>query len=360
MSTVYGDIELKKGLQGLERVRNAQVPRLGYLRLDKNENLVPMPPKLLATLRKQLTSDFISAYPETDVLYTKLAKYLGCSTKNLYLSAGSDGAIKSVFEAFVSPLDTVLLVSPTYAMFYVYAKMFEVQLKEIFYQQDLTLSSDKIIEAINTLKPKLVCIANPNSPTGTIIEPRELEKIIEVASQDNAIMLIDEAYYPFYSKTCLPLIPKYPNLIITRTFSKAFGLASGRLGFAVGGEDIIGCLFKTRPMYEANAFAIRFAEIILDNKTFIKRNLEESKKGKKFLETSLRKLGVKFFETHANFINIDVGSRERAVAITQALYQKKIIIKSDFGAPLQNCIRINFGTVKQMKTFIHHFKGALR
>lgn len=346
-------LPLKKHLATLVRVRNPDKSRWGYLRLDKNENIIALPAALISKFRRQLTSDFISSYPLPGRLYRKLAQHVGCQPENLYLSPGSDGAIKSVFEAFVEPGDKVLLVGPTYAMFYVYTKMFQAELVEIKYAADLSLSVEKILSPMESERPKLVCIANPNSPTGTVIEPADLLSVIESAGQKNAVILIDEAYYPFYPRTCSGLINQYPHLVVTRTLSKAFGLASGRLGFAIGSQDMVDCLFKTRPMYETNAFAAGFAEILLDHIKVVRDNIKEVNKGKAYLKGQLREMGLPYFKSYTNFILIDLGSRQKAGRVARALEMKKILVKAGFNtAPLDRCIRVNIGNIRQMEKFL--------
>ncbi len=353
-------LPLKDHLQNLRRIKNTDESRLKYLRLDKNENILPLPPAILKKMQKQITADFLASYPETVSLYKKIAKHERCSPDNVYLSSGSDGAIKSVFEAFVRPGDKVLLPSPSYAMFYVYAKMFQADLKEVFYKEDLSLDIGRLVRMIDEERPRLVCIANPNSPTGTIVERGTLRHIIEKAGAVGAVVLMDEAYYPFYPHSCASLIRRYPNLVVTRTFSKAYSLASARLGFALGHKDMIDCLLKTRPMYETNAFAVRFAEIMLDNKGFVKRSLKELAKGKRHLEKGLKKAGFTFFKSYANFVLIDLGSRQRAAAITQALKKKGLLVKDGFGGPLERCLRLNTGNVAQMRRFLKVFLAAAR
>jgi histidinol-phosphate aminotransferase len=354
-------LPVKKQLNSLYRTLNPKEERLKFLRLDKNENLVPLPADFLKQLKKELTAEFISAYPETGRLYDDVAKYAGCKPENIYLTQGSDGAIKSVFEAFVEPGDAVVMVSPTYAMFYVYAKMFQAKLHEVMYESDLSLSIGKIKELIQKVRPKLVCIANPNSPTGTVIEPGQLEEIIKLTGKIGGIILMDEAYFHFYNESCVPLIGKYPHLVVTRTFSKALGLASARLGFAAAGEELIRCLHKTRPMYETNAYAVKFAELILRRPDIVRRNVKEALKGKAYLEKQLQKLGVGFFKSYANFVLIDVASAQRAQLIVDFLKENKIIAKAGFKEdPLTRCLRINIGMVSHMKKFLSVFKKALK
>jgi len=345
-------LPLKKHLSTLIRIPTPDESRLEYLRLDKNENIIPLPLKILSEFKKALTADFISAYPEPGTLYKKLARHVGCKLENLYLSSGSDGAIKSVFEAFVEIDDKVLLLGPTYAMFYVYVKMFQAESVEVKYAADLSLPVEKILSQIESAQPKLICIANPNSPTGTVMKPEDLRQVMALARQKNAVILIDEAYYLFYPETCAGLINEYSNLVVTRTFSKAFGIASARFGFAVGSREMIECLQKTRPMYETNAYAVKFAGIMLEYTDVVKKNIREALKGKRFLERELKNMGLSYFKSYANFVLIDVGSKDKAIATEKALKQKKILAKGGFGFPLERCLRINIGSVGQMKRFL--------
>ncbi|MBI5077293.1 aminotransferase class I/II-fold pyridoxal phosphate-dependent enzyme [Candidatus Falkowbacteria bacterium] len=350
----------KKHLLDLTRVGNPQQSRLEYLRLDKNENLIPMSSEFLDEIKRLISPEFISAYPELDALYKKTAKSLGVAQEYLYITAGSDAGIKAAFEIFVEPDDKVMTLWPTYAMYDVYTKMFQAKAILINYEDGLCINTEKIINQIEIQKPKLICLANPNSPTGTVLSPAELEKIINRAAANRVIVLIDEAYYPYYSQTAIHLIKKYPNLMITRTFSKAQGLAAGRLGFVVSNEKIIECLHKVRPMYEANAFGVRFAEYIIDHPRIVENNLRETAAGKEYLEKSLAEMNLPFHKSYANFINIKVGSHEKSVQLEQKMREQKILIKSGVAnCPLSDCIRVSIGNVEQMKIFINALKQTL-
>ena len=349
-------IPVREHLKSLRRVQNP-VARAGYLRLDKNENIVGFEQEFMESLRQEITSDFLTTYPELTSLYPKIARWVGCSKENIYITAGSDAAIKSVFEVFVEPGDTVALLSPTYAMFYVYTEMFQARLIEIRYKEGLSLSAEEVIKVLREQRPKLICIANPNSPTGTILPQGDLRNIVSVATEQNTVVLLDEAYYLFYPESLIDLIYDYPNLVITRTFSKAMGLASARLGFAAAHSSTIGYLQKVKPMYETNALAVRFAELVLGNMHLVERNLKEARRGKGYMEKELDRLGIPYFKSYANFVLIDVGSFEKSVEIGNALYQHKILIKSGFKDDvLKNCIRVTIGNIEQMKFFVDKFK----
>lgn len=352
-------LPVKKHLKDLERIQNP-VARAEYLRLDKNENTVGFDRAFMERLRKEVTSEFLTTYPEVAQLYQKIARWVGCSQENIYISAGSDAIIKSVFEVFVEPGDTVALLSPTYAMFYVYTKMFQARLVEIRYKEGLSLPVEDILKVLNEQNPKLICIANPNSPTGTILPSGDLMNIIAVAGRQDTIVLLDEAYYLFYPESLIDLIYDHPNLVVSRTFSKAMGLASARLGFAAAHSDTIKYLRKVRPMYETNAFAVRFAELILDNMHLVERNLEAIRNGKEYLEKELDGLGIPYFKSYANFVLIDVGSFQKSVEVGNALYRQKILVRSGFEDDvLKNCIRVTIGDFAQMKFFMDTFKQVL-
>lgn len=353
-------IRPKKSISSLHRVPNETVDRLEYLRLDKNENIVGFSDEVLDDFRKLITSDFITAYPDSYPLYQKLAGSLGVSPKQLYLASGSDGAIKSVFEVYVDIGDEVLLISPTYAMFFVYAKMFQARLVEVFYDEQLHLSAEQILAKLSPVT-RLICIANPNSPTGTVLSQQEIQRVIETARANGTLVLIDEAYYQYHGESAIGLLDRYDNLILTRTFSKAMGLASARLGFVVSAEGVIADLFQSRPLYEVNAFAVRLGLYLLDHPQLVFDHVEQIIKAKAFLEQALCEIGLMVRESHANFVLIHVGGRERAAKIVEWMRRERILIKGGFREPcLQPFVRITLGSVSQMECFVRKLRLALQ
>ena len=350
-------IPVREHLKSLERIQNPAGTRIKFLRLDKNESILGFPPEFMDILHREITPDLVNTYPEIDPLYEKIASWVKCGRENIYITAGSDAAIKSTFEVFVEPGDRVALLSPTYGMFYVYTNMFQGQLVEIGYGEGLSLSTEDVLRAMAEHTPKLICIANHNSPTGTILPQEGLREIIGSAAKKKAVILVDEAYYLFHPETVIDLIDNYSNLVVVRTFSKAMGLASVRLGFAAAHRETIGYLQKVRPMYETNAFAVKLGELILDNFHVVERNLAETRKGKEFLEEGLDRLGIPYFKGYTNFILISVGSFERSVQIARELYQRNILIKSGFqDGELRKCIRVTIGSREQMQFFMENFK----
>ena len=139
-------VKPKKHILDLFRVPNSTLDRNDFLCLDKNENLIGFSEEVVKDIRGIITSDFLTAYPETDLLYQKLSENLGVDSSQIYLSSGSDAGIKSVFEVYVEPSDEVLIIHPTYSMYYVYADMFQARLVKVNYEKDLSLSVDSFIK----------------------------------------------------------------------------------------------------------------------------------------------------------------------------------------------------------------------
>lgn len=352
---------MKPNLIKLERIPNVAFERKEFLRLDKNENLVPFPETFLNKVRTAITADFISSYPVLASLYERIAKWLGCAKENIYITAGSDAAIKSVFEISVDPNDKILILHPTYAMYYVYSHMFQAKLLKVEYDKNFSLSVEQILKCIRKDKPKLICIANPNSPTGTVIPFEQLKEIIKTASKVSATILIDEAYYLYYPHSVAMLINKFQNLIVTRTFSKAFGFAAARLGFAIACKDMIANLQKVRPMYETNSFAVLLAKLVLDNFKFVRSSTKETLKGRRFLEDELDKMGLKYYNSFCNFLVIDVGSYKKSYEIVSFMKKHRILIGGAHKHPcLETCIRITAGPKKDMRLFLDKLRIFLK
>ena len=228
------------------------------------------------------------------------------------------------------------------------------------FDKKFVITHEQITEKISP-KTKLVCIANPNSPTGTVFTIKDLEKIIQTALNNEALVLVDEAYYQFWGYSAVDLISVYDNLIVTRTFSKALGLASARLGYVLSTNEIISHLFRVRPIYEVNAFAVGFGIYTLEHPDIVIEYITEIRQARKWLEKKLLSDGFNVAKGFANFVLIDVGGRKRSAQITEGLLKEKIIIK---GAYQEVCmepyIRIGLGTLEQMKSFLKKFRKVLR
>ena len=337
------------------RERSPSRSRINYLRLDKNERVSNFEKKFFKKILTQIKHEHLTSYPEMEKIYNLISKKNKINKDSIVLTAGSDGGIRLSFELFTRPLDKIICLSPTFAMVDIYSKIFNLRQLKVGYDKNLKLDYNKFY---NFLKKKisLVVFANPNSPTGTLMEKKEILKILKITNRKRIPVLIDEAYYGFSNFTALNLIKKFNNLIIVRTFSKAFGLAGCRAGYLISNKRIAKKLFSLKPMYEINSLATIIIENLLKNNTD-KLYSRETEKGKKYLINFLKKKNYKFIDTNANFIHIDFGKYKKD--LLKHFKRNKILIKGSIGVKgLQNFTRITLGPVQEMKYLLNIINKA--
>lgn len=304
--------------------------------LDKNENADPELNALVAELVGGLDSEPCFTYPEAAPLYRKLAAWLEVAPENLLLAAGSDGIIRSVFEAYVTPGDTVLHTSPTFAMYPVYCGIYGARPVTLDYHPSdngPVLPADEIVAAIATERPRLVCLPNPDSPTGTAFAEHEMRAIIEAAGESGAVMLVDEAYHPFLPRTVLPWVGEYGHLVVARSTGKAWGMAGLRIGYAAAAPALAAILHKVRPMYETGAVAMAVFERMLDHTDAMAASVARLETGKRNFLDAMRALGLRTLDGHGNFLHVAFGPHARAVHKALA---DIVVYRKDFAQP---CLR---------------------
>lgn len=301
--------------------------------LDKNENTDPA---LLALTRKvlfDLDPIHLTTYPEMRDFYRKLGSVEHVAPESLLLTAGSDGVIRTVFEAFISPGDIVLHTVPTFAMYPVYCKIFGAKPALLEYEaseKGPVLSFDRVMDTLRSVKPRLFCLPNPDSPTGTVFSSEQMEQLIRASAEQGTVMLVDEAYYPFYPETCARWIDQYPNLIIARTFSKAWGLAGLRTGYSIACPQMTETLNKVRPMYEVNTVAIGYIARMLDFKNDVMASVKRLSDGKEHFNSEMQRLGFRTLSNEGNFTHVAFGNLQSHVF--EAL-ENLVLYRKDFKEP---------------------------
>lgn len=299
--------------------------------LDKNENVDPELLAFSQQILQGIDPQCLSIYPDCHELYQKIAKKDEVEPENLLLTAGSDGAIRTVFEACINEGDTVIHSDPTFAMYYVYSKMFGAKSSAISYRRCNSgpeFPLQQWLDSIRELQPKLVCLANPDSPTGTVLTESNLQLLIETALENNSLVLIDEAYFPFYPFSALKWINRYPNLLVARTFAKAWGVAGLRIGYLATNTQLSAYMHKLKPMYEVNTVSLRFMEAMLDHPEKVQESVLRLQQGKEFFIDEMQKLGFKCLDTQANFIHVEFREFEEVV---HAALQDKVLFRPGFG-----------------------------
>ena len=336
-----------------------QKPRSeNFLWLDKNENTDNEYLSWIKTnINQKILSTDYSTYPDLRDFYYSLAKIEGVNPNNILLSAGSDGAIRTVFQAYNNEGDKVFITNPSFAMYDVYCKLYKANTNYIEYVNtdgSIKFNFNSLLENIGKLKPKLICIPNPDSPTGSILKSREILTLLEVCKKNNSLLLIDEAYYPFYNYTSLEFLKEFKNLIICRTFSKAWGLAGIRVGYLISSEEQIKIMNLTRPMYEIGALQLKISQEIIKHFHRMVQSVDRLIKGKLFFEEEMRKLNFKTLTTYGNFSHVDFGlNRDN---ITSEL-DKYILYRKKFNHPaLLNYSRFSSAPVSTMKQVVNLIK----
>ncbi len=301
--------------------------------LDKNENLDPQLMALTHEVLSSIPPEILATYPEAGVLYRKLARWVDVSPESLLLTPGSDGAIRLAFEAVIEPGDDVIHTVPTFAMYSVYCQMFGARVREIHYTPSAhgpMLDTIRIIEAVRGLQPKLLCLPNPDSPTGTTVTPDALREILTACEAAGTLLLVDEAYHPFHEPSVTSWTRSSPNLVVARTFAKAWGVAGLRIGYAVADPQTIALLHKLRPMYESSTLAIEFMSRMLDHCPAMMQSVARVKDGKSGFENRMRALGFGVLQTAGNFTHVAFGDRGPVV---HAALAGKVLYRPVFDHP---------------------------
>jgi histidinol-phosphate aminotransferase len=343
-------VRYKSWVDGVRRLRGDTQTRHGLLRLDKNERVTAFQQDFFEQIKFEMTSDHLTTYPEVEVLYERLARYHQMTTDNFMITAGSDVAIRHCFDLFVNPGGEVVVLDPTFAMVDIYCKLYNAQKQGIGYDRNLQLDLDRLVAVIGP-KTELIVIANPNSPTGTLISEADIALILLRAARFQVPVLIDEAYYGFCKQTAVPMLKEHENLIVSRTFSKAYGLAGLRVGYLLTQTKIAQLLYRFRPMYEINSIGILAAMRLLDQPLMAENYLAETEEGRKYLLEFIKGKGLFFRDTQTNFIYIDFGDKKQAVM--NECSKAGILIRG--GLPIEGFetyLRISLGPVVAMQILV--------
>lgn len=328
--------------------------------LDKNECADPKMNRIVMNSLKEISSEAAFSYPDLDVLYAKVAAFSNVLSENILLTAGSDGAIRACFESCIERGDRIILSRPSFAMYGVYSRIYGAQVTWLDYDKSPNgpiLEVDKIVTVIHEVRPKMVCLPNPDSPTGTVFSLIDLKKIIDASEVVGALMLVDEAYHPLYEETVAPLIYEYKHLVVVRSFSKAWGAAGLRVGYAMANNDLIAYLHKQRPMYEIGNVSAKAVEILLSHEDEMRLSVERINAGKKYFQDAMRVLGLDSYESYGNFLHVRFGNY--AAAVHNSL-EDKVHYRKDFKEPcLLGYSRFSSTTIERFKPIIKCIKKTL-
>lgn len=307
------------------------------LRLDFNENTVGCSPRVLERLRR-LGTEELARYPEREPVEAAVADALGVAAGELLLTNGVDEAIHLLCETYLEPGDEALIVVPTYSMYRIYGMAAGAKVISIPAGEDFIFPGDEVCKRI-TPRTRLVAMANPNNPTGTVAPPEDLRRIAQAAT--GAAVLVDEAYFEFYGHSMLPMRNEFPNLFVARTFSKAYGMAGLRVGALMGDAEQMRAVRRVSSPYNVNAVALACLPEALGDQDFIHEYVSKVWESRARLEQVLGGMGIQFWPSQANFVLARVDA---ATSFVEHMRRRGILVRDRSGDHgCEGCVRITLG-----------------
>jgi histidinol-phosphate aminotransferase len=308
------------------------------LRLDFNENTAGCSLRVLHKLR-QLDGEALARYPEREPAERIVAQHLGVSPDELLLTNGTDEAIHLVCETYLESADEALIVVPTFAMYEIYAAATGARVIAVPAGKNFQFPTAEVLSAIST-RTRLVAVANPNNPTGAFAEISDLIHIAR--SAPHSALLIDEAYFEFCGETVAPQWRDLPNLFVSRTFSKAHGMAGLRIGMLMGNHSQMQWLRRASSPYNLNSVALACLPGALADEQYVRNYVKQTLDGRRELESELESWGVHYWPSRANFVLLHLGAHCKEFVM--AMRDRGILVRdrsADVGC--EGCVRTTVG-----------------
>lgn len=328
------------------------------LKLDWNEATIQPSPKVKNALINFIEDGHINWYPDTNnvILIKELSSYCDIPYENIQYFGSSDYLHEYIARTFIQDDDKVLIVAPTYDNFRSTMESCGAMVDFFYLDKDFAFNANLFINKLNEFKPKIVYICNPNNPTGTIYDNKFIEELI--SKFQNTLFIIDEAYWEFTGITCKDLVKKYNNILICRTFSKAFALAGFRIGYVISSIEIISLLSKIRNPKNITALSQIAAIAALQDSEYMKEYVKEVNIAKFSFDKELREIGYEVFGIGGNFSLIKFRDNSLKNEFINFLEMNKIFIR-DYGhvSSMESCARITIGTTKQMRKVLNIIRG---
>ncbi len=343
----------------IEEVRRELGLKGAILKLASNENPLGPSPLAVKAVRKYLKE--INLYPDDGcyLLGKRLALHLGVGEDQLIFGNGSVEVIDFIVKSFVAPGDHVVMADQAFIMYRIAAKVADAQITAVPLK-NFTHDLEAMAQAV-TSRTKVVFVANPNNPSGTMVNQDQVKEFLRKVPQ-SCLVVMDEAYYEYIKRPdfpdCIKLLADYPHLIILRTFSKIYGLAGMRLGYGIGHPELIAAIRKVRLPFNINLMAQVACRAALDDVKHIETSRQINDQGKEFLYRQFEQMGLFYVPSEGNFILIDpeIDSQQ----IFQDLQRMGVIVRTvkNYGYP--TALRVTVGTLRQNKKLVRCLKSAIR
>jgi histidinol-phosphate aminotransferase len=324
------------------------------LRLDFNENTVAPSPRVMERLR-QVTAEDLTKYPEREPVERIVAAHFGLQAEQVLLTNGVDEAIHLMCGAFLEVEDEALICTPTFFMYDVNVQQMTPRLVKVQADESMAFPFERFMAAI-TERTKLIIVASPNNPTGAAVSREHLLAI--AAAAPHAVLMVDEAYYHFDGSTTIGDVDAVPNLIVARTFSKAYGLANLRVGMLVGNAELLRYVKKVCSPYNVNGVGLECLKAALGDEEYLAWYVEQVQVGRGRMMAGLRELGVPYFESHANFVLMQIGPKHGE--LVKAMHEHGVLLRDRSADPgCDGFVRITIGIEEHVTAGLAALKVCL-
>jgi histidinol-phosphate aminotransferase len=340
MSTILEETKLVQPRNAVLAMPEYHPPLAGRdaLRLDFNENTFSPSPSVLRKLQ-QLTAEGLTIYPEREPVERLVAQHFGLDRDQLLLTNGVDEAIHLVACTFLEEGDEALICTPTFFMYDVSIGLMTAGIIRVQSDDSLSFPLQRFLSAI-TPKTKLIIVASPNNPTGATVSREDLLTIVSAAPQ--AILMVDEAYFHFHGETTLGDVGIIPNLIVARTFSKAYGLANLRVGMLAGDARLISFIRKVSSPYNVNGVALAVLPDAIADEAYLAWYVDQVRNGRERIFEALKEMGVRTWPSAANFVLMDIGPRHQELCC--AMRKRDVLLRDRSADPgCDGYVRITVG-----------------
>jgi histidinol-phosphate aminotransferase len=346
-------LNARKAVREMHEYHPPLAGRVG-VRLDFNENTEGCSPRVLERIRA-ITADELARYPERGPVEAVVAGHLGLPAEQVLLTNGVDEAIHLLCEAYLEPADEVMVVTPTFGMYEIFAEATGARVVRVQCGTDLRFPFERVLESV-TAATRLIAVASPNNPTGGVASREQLLAIALNAPQ--AAVLVDEAYYEFHGTTVMPDVVKEDNIFVARTFSKAYGLAGLRIGILVGPCEQMPMVRRVSSPYSVNAVALAALPVALGDSEYVSGYVGQVRTGRARLEEALTVRGIAWWPSEANFVLFRIGRQHGE--FVAAMRQRGILVRDRSSDPgCEGCVRITIGTCEQMDTLLEALDTVL-
>lgn len=350
-------MQLKKNIQNLKRIQTSlNRDLLKGINLDRNEKVDIFDNNLQKSIKNNMSKTIFNSTPDISSLYTKLSKYLKINYKNIYITQGITEAISHIIFSLTKKNDEIIIMNETYPMYKIICKLHDVKIKTWNFNKKFDLPLSELKKKIRK-KTRIIFLVNPNLPIEYEFSDKIKKEIHKICNKKNILLVYDEAYYHFGSKSEIKNSVKKNNLIVMRTFSKGWGLPGIRLGFITGKKGIINYISKCRSLVETNGFSFEIAKWALNNQKILRDHIKAVKNGYKFISKNLNKLKDDFYGgkvTNAFILNLK--TEKNCKNLRNYLRKKKIYIRDGFQHPINTYVRISLCSPTKLKVFLYNYK----